>query len=281
MKKEALNYLFISLGCGLMALGIVGFLSPNNIATGGIAGLSIILHSIFNIPMGLLFGLMNVPLLLVSIKYLGKYFALKSGIAIVLIGFFIDVLSKIIHLEALSTDPLLATLYGGVVIGAGLGFIFKGGGSAGGGTIIARIVTSKTSLKTSTVILFLDIIVVLIAGIVFNSIELALWSMISIFTAAKMIDTILTGRPNEIIVHISSYKKLAPLGSLIQQKIGVSGTTVRGKDMAQKEVKDIIFVVVPKNRLNSLENLVSNYDANAKMIVMEASQMVGALNSLK
>jgi len=279
MKKEALNYLFITLGCSLMALGLVGFLSPNDIATGGIAGLSIILHSLFNIPMGLVFGLMNVPLLLVSIKYLGKYFAIKSSVAIVLIGLFIDVLAKVVHLEALSTEPLLATLYGGVVIGAGLGFIFKGGGSAGGGTIIARIVTSKTSLKTSTVILFLDIMVIMVAGIVFSSIELALWSMISIFTAAKMIDTILTGRPNEIIVHISSFKPLAPLGLLIKQKIGVSGTTVNGKDMAQKEDKDIIFVVVPKNRLNSLENIVSGYDDRAKMIVMEATQMVGAVNS--
>ncbi|PCH76654.1 MAG: membrane protein [Flavobacteriaceae bacterium] len=281
MKKEALNYLFIALGCLLVAFGVVGFLSPNQIATGGTAGLSIIFHTIFNLPIGLLFALINIPLLLVSIRYLGKYFALKSGVAIIMMGVFIDVLSKVIHLEALSTEPLLATLYGGVLVGTGLGFIFKGGGSAGGGTIIARIVTSKTSLKTGTVILILDIIVVLAAGLVFNSIELALWSMISIFTGAKLIDVVLTGRPNHLIVHISSYKALLPLGLLIKQQIGVSGTTVNGKDLGQETAKDIIFVVVPKNRLNLLEDLVVSYDPKAKMIVMEATQMLGAINSSK
>ena len=191
MKKEFFNYTFIIIGCASMALGVVGFLSPNSIAMGGTGGLAIILNSQFNISIGILFGLINIPLLLVSIKYLGKYFALKSTIAIILSGVFIDVLSEIIRLPVMSKEPLLATLYGGIAVGAGIGFIFKGGGSAGGGTIIARIVTSKTSLKTGTVILFLDSIVVISAGIVFNSVELALWSMISIFTTTKMIDMIL------------------------------------------------------------------------------------------
>jgi len=279
MKQEFLNYVFITLGCMLLAFGVVGFLSPNQIATGGTAGLAIIFHRIFNLPLGLLFGMINIPLLLVSIRYLGKYFALKSSIAILLMGILIDVLSKVVQLPALSDEPLLATLYGGVLAGTGLGFIFKGGGSAGGGTIIARIVTEKTSLKTGTVILILDIIVVLAAGLVFKSVELALWSMISIFTGAKLIDVVLTGRPNHLIVHISSYKALEPLGKLIKLEIGVSGTTVNGKDLGQKLDKDIIFVVVPKNRLSALEALVVSYDINAKMIVMEATQMLGAVNS--
>ncbi|MBL4746622.1 MAG: YitT family protein [Flavobacteriaceae bacterium] len=281
MKKEFINYLFITLGCMLLAFGVVGFLSPNSIATGGTAGLAIIFHSIFKLPIGLLFGLINIPLLLVSIRYLGKYFALKSGVAIIMMGVFIDVLSKVVHLEALSSEPLLATLYGGVLVGTGLGLIFKGGGSAGGGTIIARIVTSKTSLKTGTVILILDIIVVLAAGLVFESIELALWSMISIFTGAKLIDVVLTGRPNHLIVHISSFKELAPLGLLIKHELGVSGTTVNGKDLGHESAKDIIFVVVPKNRLSSLEDLVVCYDPKAKMIVMEATQMLGVVNTLQ
>lgn len=158
MKKEVLNYLFITIGSIFLAFGVVGFLSPNDIATGGTAGLAIIFHSLFNLSIGSLFALINIPLLAVSIKYLGKYFALKTTIAIVLMGGFIDILSKGFELNALSNDPILATLYGGVLIGAGLGFIFKGGGSAGGGTIIASIITSKSTLKTGTVMLILDAI---------------------------------------------------------------------------------------------------------------------------
>jgi uncharacterized membrane-anchored protein YitT (DUF2179 family) len=275
MKKEFSNYAFITLGCAIAAFGVVGFLSPNNIATGGTAGLAIVFHTLFKISIGSLFVLINLPLLIVSIKYLGKYFAIKSAIAIVLLSIFIDVLAKLIVLEPLSTNPLLATLFGGIVIGVGLGFIFKGGGSAGGGTIIARIVTSKTSLKTGAVILFLDAIVVIAAGIVFKSSELALWSMISIFATAKMIDIILTGRPLEKIVHISSKKNLTELGKLIDSKIDVSGTIVNGNDLALTEKKDIIFVIVPINRLNSLKQVVRDFDKDAKMIVMEASEVLG------
>lgn len=275
MKKEFFNYTFIIIGCALMAFGVVGFLSPNSIAMGGTGGLAIILNSQFNISIGILFGLINIPLLLVSIKYLGKYFALKSTIAIIISGVFIDVLSEFIGLTAMSNEPLLATLYGGVAVGAGIGFIFKGGGSAGGGTIIARIVTSKTSLKTGSVILFLDSIVVISAGIVFNSVELALWSMISIFTTTKMIDMILTGRPNERIVHISSCNSLDSLGILINEKIGVNGTLVKGTNLSLSEKKDMIFVTVPINRLNSLKQLISKEDKTAKMIVIEASALLG------
>ena len=129
-------------------------------------------------------------------------------------------------------------------------------------------------MKTGNVILFLDVIVVVLAGIVFKSVELALWSMISIFAASKLIDTVLTGRQSEKIVHISSSKNLSDLSVLIDEALHISGTIVKGNDLALNENKDIIFIVVPNNRLNTLKNLVFVYDNNAKMIVMEATEML-------
>lgn len=276
MKKEFFNYTFIIFGCAFMAFGVVGFLSPNSIAMGGTGGLAIIFNHLSGLSIGILFALINIPLLLVSIKYLGKYFALKSTIAILLSSVLIDVFSKVIGISAMSNEPLLATLYGGVAVGTGIGFIFKGGGSAGGGTIIARIVTSKTDvIKTGTVILILDTIVVITTGFVFQSIELALWSMISIFTATKLIDIVLTGRPNERIVHISSCNNLEALGVLINKKIGVNGTIVKGNNLSLSEKKDMIFVTVPANRLNALKQLIYTEDTSAKMIVMDATALLG------
>lgn len=275
MKKEFFNYLFIIIGSALMAFGVVAFLSPNSIAMGGTGGLAIIFNNLFKVSIGVLFAMINIPLLLVSIRYLGKYFAVKSTIAILLSSLFIDVLSEFVGLTALSSEPLLATLYGGIAVGAGIGFIFRGGGSAGGGTIIARIVTSKTFLKTGSVILILDSIVVIASGIVFNSVELALWSMISIFTTTKMIEMILTGRPNERIVHISSCNNLDHIGILINEKIGVNGTLVKGSNLSLTKKRDMIFVTVPINRLNALKQLIHEEDSSAKMIVMDASEMLG------
>ncbi len=275
IKREVFNYLYIVFGSFALALGIVGLLQPNSIATGGTAGLAIILHSVLNMPTGLVMALINVPLLLLGWKHLGRAFALKSVICIALISAFIDILAEVIQLPALSSSLILATLYGGVCVGIGLGFIFKGGGSAGGGTILAKIITSKFDLKTSSVILTLDVIVVCSAGIVFQNVELALWSMISIYFAARLMDTILTGKKNEKIVHISSLKNLDALSKNITETLGVTGTIVSGSDLLISEKKDIIFIVVEKNRINVLKNLVYQFDPKARMILMEASEMLG------
>ncbi len=275
IRREIFNYLYIALGSLALAIGIVGLLAPNNIATGGTAGLAIILHVVLQMPTGIIMALINIPLLLLGWKHLGRNFALKSIVGIALISFFIDLFAEFIKLPQLSDSLVLATLYGGVCVGIGLGLIFKGGGSAGGGTILAKIITSKFHFKTSSVILALDVIVVCSAGFVFQNVELALWSMISIYFAARLMDTVLTGKKSEKIVHISSLKNLDELSKNITETLGVTGTIVSGSDLLISEKKDIIFIVVEKNRIGVLKNLVYQFDPKARMILMEASEMLG------
>lgn len=274
-KTEILNYCFILIGSFVLALGVVGFLSPNTIATGGTAGLAIVLHHVFKLPIGILMALINIPLLLVSLKYLGKKFAIKTIVCICSIVIFVDTLAEIVQLPNLSNNLLLATLYGGVTVGIGLGLIFKGGASAGGGTILAKIIASKTDIKTSSVVLVLDALVVGSAGFVFKSMELALWSLISIYVASRLIDAVLVGAQNQKIVHISSSENLTELSRIISKTIGVSGTIVKGDSLGATEHKDIIFMMIDKNRLNALKQLVAEYDENVKMIVMEATEVLG------
>jgi len=274
-KNEIANYTYILLGSLAMAFGVVSFLSPNHVATSGTAGLAIVLSNVLPLSVGLLMLLINIPLLLVSLKYLGKKFAIKTIICIAFIVLFVELLTKTLRLPSFSNDLMLATLYGGLSVGLGLGLIFKGGSSAGGGTILAKIISSKTSMKTSTVILILDALVVLSAGYVFKSVELALWSLISIYVGSKIIDTILVGGQSQKIVHISSSKNLNELSRIISESIGVSGTIVSGNDLEHSEYKDIIFIMIEKNKLNVLKQIVSNYDSKVKMIVMEATEILG------
>lgn len=275
VKVEVYNYLYILLGSVITAIGVVGFLVPNKIATGGTAGLSIILHHLFQLPTGLLMIAINIPLLSVSVKYLGKQFALRTVVAIIAISFSVDFLAEIIHFPALSNDTLLATIYGGIGIGIGLGFIFKGDASAGGGTIIAKILISKIDIKPGNVILALDTIVVISAGIVFKDIELALWSMISIFVTSKFIDLILTGPKQNRIVHISS-ANLEQLKNMISSEMGITGTVIKGDDLHFKNDRNIIFISISKNRIIALKNLVEEHDPNAYMIVLEATELLGS-----
>ena len=274
-KDEILNYVYILLGSLIMAFGLVSFLSPNHIATGGTAGLAIVLHSVVNLSIGVLMALVNIPLIIIGWKYLGQKFALKTVICILLIVVFVDLFAQVFKTPNLSTNLMLAALYGGVSVGSGLGLIFKGGASAGGGTILAKIISTKTNLKTSSVILILDALVVISATYVFKSIELGLWSLISIYVGSKLIDTILVGAQNQKIVHISSSKNLIELSRIISESIGVSGTIVNGNDLNSSEKKDIIFIMIDKNRINTLKQIVYHYDSEVKMIVMEATEVLG------
>ncbi|MDX1827937.1 MAG: YitT family protein [Lutibacter sp.] len=279
LKKEFINYSFIIIGSFITSVGVVGFLIPNKIVTGGTAGLSIVFHYLFNLPTGVLMFLINFPLLLISIKYLGKKFAIRTVVTIILLSVFIDLLAELIHFPILSTNTLLATIYGGIGVGVGLGLIFKGDSSAGGSTIIAKLVTSKTGFKSGSVILFLDIIVVISAGIVFKNIELALWSMISIFVASKFIDLVLTGIKQNKIVHISS-TNLEDLKHTITTEMGITGTLIKGDDLHFDHSRNIIFLSINKNRIIALKNLVEEHDKNAYMIVLEATELLGTSRKL-
>jgi uncharacterized membrane-anchored protein YitT (DUF2179 family) len=262
-------------GSFMMALSICAFLAPNQIATGGTAGLAIVMNEIYALSIGIWMAIINIPLLVISLKYLGKRFAVNTIFCIGFIILFIEVFTKGFEIKAFSNDLMLSTLYGGILMGIGLGLIFKGGASAGGASIIARILNNKFKVKTGTIIMMIDGLVILMAGLVFKSIELALWSLISIYVASKLIDMILVGAQNQKIVHISSVKNLHVLSKIIADELGISGTVIKGNDLQISEYKDIIFLMIEKNRLQELKQIVFNYDSQVKMIVMEANEVLG------
>ncbi|CAM1334176.1 YitT family protein [Tenacibaculum aestuariivivum] len=280
LKNELKNYLFILSGSLILAVGVVGFLAPNKIATGGTSGLSIVLNYISNIPIGILLLITNIPLLLVGVKYIGKRFAFRTMISIISLALYVDLFREIMSFPALSTNKLLSTIYGGAFVGLGIGLIFKGDASAGGGAIIARILKDKYNFKPGTVILTLDIFVVLLSAIIFKDLELALWAMLSIFVASKFIDLVVTGRKQNKIVHIAS-DDIEALNKVIASKMGISGTLIEGNDLSQTNQRNIIFLSINKNRIMTLKNLVEKYDSKAYMIVLEATELLGSSNTIK
>ena len=143
-KNEIINYAFIISGSFVLALAVVGFFLPNQMVTGGTAGLALLLHYITPFTIGSLIALINLPLLVLGSRYLGKMFAIRTVITIVLISLFIDFLAQIIKLEPFILDTILSSIFGGIFIGLGLALVIKGNSSAGGSTIIAKIISSKT-----------------------------------------------------------------------------------------------------------------------------------------
>ena len=275
--QELKNTLFILVGSLPLALGVVLFFVGNMITTGGSPGIALLLYHITGFSIGSMMLLFNMILLLTGMKYLGKRFAFRTVIAIVLTSFFIDFFTQMVPLESVTDEMFLATVFGGVIIGLGVGLILRGDASAGGSTIIAKIVAAHSEIKPSQVILFIDILTILCSMCVFIDLERALWSIVGIYITAKAIDILLSGRPTKKIVHLVTTKSDL-LSQQIMEKLGYRGTIMQGTGLGTAESKSMIFIVVELNRLRVLRELVRENDPDAFMVVMDASELLGRGN---
>jgi uncharacterized membrane-anchored protein YitT (DUF2179 family) len=281
MKRDIYSYrseigdvLFILMGSILLALSLVFFLIPNKIVTGGIAGLAIVLHYMIELPTGLIMLILNLALLLVGLKYLGKKFLYRTLITIVLTSFFTDFFSINLKLGALTRNFMLATLYGGLLIGLGLGLIFKGDSSAGGGTIIARVISDRSRFRTGQVLLAIDVIVVTSAAVTFRNIELALWGFITIFISSQIIDLILTGKPFAKVVHIVT-QDIEGIRSHIIQDLGKGITILPIQGLISDKKRNLMMVIIDSNQIYRLRDIVRYHDSEAFVIVMDATEILG------
>jgi uncharacterized membrane-anchored protein YitT (DUF2179 family) len=272
-KRVLRNNILIILGALSMAVGVVLFLLPNTITTGGTPGMGILLHHISGISIGVLVFAINLPLIIWGGNHLGREFAVKTIFVIFLISIFIDILAYFSKGMVITDEVLLASIFGGIFIGLGLGLIFKAGASAGGFTIVAKVLESPY-VKPAQIILVTDVIIVLSSIFVFNDIEKALWSIISIYFTAKTIDIVLTGTLSTKVIHITSLKA-DELSHAITDGLGVKGTVLEGENLTLSRDKKLIFLVLDVKRLPELRCIIKAVDKDAFMIVMEASEMLG------
>jgi uncharacterized membrane-anchored protein YitT (DUF2179 family) len=273
-KKEFKNYLFILAGSVLLSLGVVWFLTPNQLLTGGTAGLSLLLHYMTPFTIGTIMIAINIPLLIVGVKYLGKMFAIRTVITLLLISVLIDTFMEVLHVKAFVLDTILASLFGGIFIGIGLALVIKGNSSAGGSTIIAKIVASKMEMKAGQVLLIIDSLIVLSALFIFDDNAKVLWSVVSIYVTAKVIDMILTGRLNKKLVNLVT-NKADLLKVKIREELGEYGTIIKGDGLYENQEKTMILIVVEVSKLQYLRDLVRKYDPEGFLIITEASEMLG------
>jgi uncharacterized membrane-anchored protein YitT (DUF2179 family) len=273
LHREIQNFILIIGGAILLSTGVALFLAPNQITTGGTPGMAILLNYLLGLPIGLLMFFVNLPLLLAGWKMIGRAFAIRSIIAIVMMSFLVDLVHEVLQIEALSHDPLLATLYGGIAVGGGVGLILRGNGSAGGTSIIARLISLRTRFTSGQVLLAFDCCIIAASALIFHEIDRALWSFISIYATAKCVDLILTGVVTEKVVHITS-DRAALLSEKITEQLGPNGTIIQGRGL-QSQIKNIIFLTVEARKIALLREIVKNNDDTAFMVVMDAAELLG------
>lgn len=274
MKKELLNSAYIIVGAIFMSLAIVGFFAKNQIAAGGPPGIAIIINHLTGTSLGLLLFLINFPLMLLGYKKFGRYFTLKTLAIVFTTSFFTDIWFWLLSDYIISNDTMINTLFGGMLLGAGIGLMFKSGGASGGWSVLARIIAEKVKMKVGKVTIALDCIVLILFVVVFGHIETFLYGVIGIFVAGKMIDLVIVGSTNIKTVHIScdNANKIVPF---LSQNLCSPGSVIQCRKMINNEQKDLILLSVKQDKVTTLYRVIKEQDPKAYMVIFDATEIFG------
>ena len=270
-KKEIAHaYFQILLGSVIGAAAYPTFLVPNNIAPGGLTGVATILNYVAGWPVGTVSLIMNIPLFLIGYRSMGKIFAFRSMVATALFSILIDVLP----LKPISEDPLLGTLFGGVVLGIGLGLILRGGATTGGTDMIARMVHRRFSFITVGMFLFaLDCAVVLAAAVFIGSTQ-ALYALINIYVSARVIDAVMVGFGGNkaCFVMTSSWERVT---DRIMDEVGRGVTHLEARGAYTGKSQPVVMCVASRQEVTALKRIVQEEDEKAFMFITEAHEALG------
>lgn len=271
--KEILWAGTTAIGSALFALGFAMFLIPNDINTGGISGLAMILRELLGFgSIGTLTLVMNIPLFLIGGVKIGKRFFAGSLIGMVLSSVLIDLFALI---PFATPEPLIGGLYGGVLCGAGLGLVFMAGASTGGSDILVRLLKKKyRNLPIGSISMMFDALVVLLTGLVFRDISKALYSGVVVFVCGQVIDAVVYRFDYSRVALIIS-KEHEKIAKAISDQLDRGATYLHGAGSYTHQNIEVVLAVVRKGQLAELKELVMDIDENAFVIVQEAHQVLG------
>lgn len=285
-KETIKTYLLIILGTFIMSIGFVVFISPLKLAPGGVYGIAIILHHVFNFPIGLSGICLDLPLLLIGTLWLGPKFGVKTLVGVITLPAFISLWEKIYGyapLIASASDPMVAdpsatfilALFGGVLIGLGLGLIFKTRATSGGTDIIAMIIGKYVKhIPLGTLLIIVDSTIVLAALAVFKDWTIPLYSWLVIYVTGLVMDKVIAGfSSNKAVLIISD--QYEEIRQHIFDELDRGGTYLNGEGMYNHDEKKVIFTSISPKQLPILIHFVHEIDPKAFISVLDASETLG------
>lgn len=272
IKKQIAEIFGTILGSFVISIGISLFLLPNQLSSGGIAGIGTIIYYLLKIPMGTTIILLNIPLFLISILKIGKSFFVKSLIGTISLSIFIDCLDKF---KPLTQDRFLACIYGGIIIGVGTAIILKVNSSTGGTDMVTYIAKKyKPSIRTGNIIVIIDIIIVTLNMFFFREIEIGLYSGIAIYLMGKIIDILFEGIDFTKLIFIVS-KKSEEIAEKIGKSIERGTTGIYGKGMYTNEEILILMCAVTRRDVSKVTEIAKKIDKNSFIIITNSREVLG------
>lgn len=259
---------FLTLGAVIAAISIKIFLVPNNIIDGGIVGVSIIVSHLSKIELGLFTFVLNLPFLVLAYKKLGHNFVFSTLYAVTIMS-----LTLLLQLKPVTTEPLLATVFGGAILGLGVGLVLRNGGSLDGTEILAITLSNKTGFSVGQIIMFINMFIFIVAGFVFDA-EKAMLSILTYFLASKVIDMVIEGFDDSKSVQIIT-DFAYEIGNNIMKNMDISVTYIDAIGGYTHTPKKIVFCVINRLEISKLKELVKNIDKNAFISIENVHEVEG------
>ena len=264
------KFVFITVGAVLMAVALEVFLVPNEIIDGGITGISIVLSKVTAFPLGIFLFIINLPFLFLGYKQIGKTFAFSTlyGIAVM------SVTTQLLHhVKPFTNEKILAVLFGGLILGLGVGLVIRFGGSLDGTEIVAILLSKKLRMPVGQIIMIMNVFIFIVAGFVFGW-DSAMYSIFTYYMASKVMDIVVEGLNESKSVTIIS-NEYEEISQTIQDRLGRSTTFMYARGGYSKEDTQVIYCVVTRLELAKLKALVQEIDPKAFIAIEHVSDVLG------
>lgn len=269
-NERVTNLISIIVGAFVIAVSFNSFLLPNDIASGGINGLSILIEHLYGFNPAFIQWAINIPLFFAGMLLLGRRFALQTLVGTIFLPLFVLLTS---HWGVPTENPLLASIYGGIGVGLGLGLVFRGRGSTGGTALIAQILHRYTGMSLGLCIALMDGLVIVAAGILLSP-EQALYALIGLFVTSKTIDIVQTGLAMSKVAFIISSRS-EEIADAVLHDLDRGLTRLDGHGGYTGDNRTVLMVVLSQNEVPELKRLVQTVDRDAFVIISHTAEVLG------
>ena len=267
--KWVKNLLFLTIGAIITAFALESFLVPNNIIDGGVIGISMIVSHITKLNLGLLILIINTPFIIMAFKKMGAKFVVQTVYANIILA----VVLNLFHHYKVTGDLLLSTVFGGIILGFGVGVILKHEGSLDGTEMLSLVVARRFGCSVGEFIMGINVFIYLAAGKVFSW-ESAMYSIMTYFIASKVIDMVMEGLNSSKSVRIISDEATA-IGQVLIEKLDISVTYLQGIGGYTGQDKDLIYCVISRLELPKMLDIIKEIDSNAFVSVVDVHEVYG------
>lgn len=272
LKKYIIETIKIIIGALFIAIGTAFFLLPNQLSSGGFSGITTIIYYLIGFPMGTTMIIINLPLFIIALLKIGKRFFFKALVGTAVLSIFLNAFEGV---SAITHDRLLASIYGGILIGIGTAIILRANASTGGSELLGNIIASfKPMARTGKLIILIDTIVVILNVLFFREIEVGLYSAIAIYLSGQMIDIIFEGTNFTKMIFIVS-SKYEEIAKNIGTKIGRGSTGIYAQGMYHETDKMILWCVASRREIIRIKQIAKKVDEKAFIVISNAREALG------